>query len=464
VADRPRSVIVVSEPDRGVRDGRVRRPPASGTRAHDAGSARAFRPEGARGSASRRRLLNLRRTTMDQAQRAAPQAIEEAHRDFPATERYTYMDVSARGLLPRVARDALAVHIDERMMGEADKHAYFDMIERVRSRFARHINAASSDEIAFTKNITEGLNAVAASIDWRGGDNVVVCPELEHPANVYPWLNQQRRGVGLRMVAPRDGAMPVDEMIARIDAGTRAVAVSTVTFAPGFRTDLATLGRVCREKGVMFVVDAAQSSGVLEDDVQKNCIDVLSASTQKGLLGLYGMGLLYCRSEWAVKLQPAYLSRFGVDIGDGSEADLGSFEYRLAKGARRFDVGNYNFPAAVNVDVTLEYLYGFGTARIESYVVDLGHALARGFLELGLPVMGGAPGPHLAHIVTVGTMSAGHDTTGDERMQSLYDHLVANRVRLSIRRGVLRFSLHLYNTRKDVERVLDLTREWLKKR
>jgi cysteine desulfurase/selenocysteine lyase len=400
---------------------------------------------------------------MDQAGGAALKVIEDAHRDFPATERYTYMDVSARGLIPRVARTALDVHLDERMMGEADKYAYFDMIERVRGRFARHINASSADEVAFTKNITEGLNALAASVDWKGGDNVVLCPELEHPANVYPWLNQQRRGVELRMVSPRDAAIPVDEMIARIDARTRAVAVSTVTFAPGFRTDLAAIGKACRAKGVMFVVDAAQSAGVLEDDVQRNCIDVLSASTQKGLLGLYGMGLMYCRREWAEQLQPAYLSRFGVDVGEGSEADIGSFEYRLAKGARRFDIGNYNFPAALNVDVTLDYLYSFGTARIESYVIGLGHALARGMLGLGLSVMGGEPGPHLAHIVTVGTMSGGHDSTGDPRMQSLYDHLVANRVRLSIRKGVLRFSLHLYNTAKDVERVLELTREWLKK-
>lgn len=399
---------------------------------------------------------------MDDARRA-PQSIEQAWRDFPATDRHTYMDVSARGLLPRTARDALAAHIDERMMGDADKHAYFELIERVRERFARHVHAASPDEVAFTKNITEGVNAVAQALEWKSGENVVVCPELEHPANVYPWLNLQRRGVQLRMVTSQDGRMPVDAMIAAIDANTRVVTASTVTFAPGFRTELARLGHACRRRDVMFVVDAAQSAGVLDDDVERDAIDVLSASTQKGLLGLYGMGLLYCRREWAERMQPAYLSRFGVDIGEASEADLGSFEYRLAPGARRFDVGNYNFPAAVNVDVTLEYLERFGGPTIERYVVGLGHALARGMLALGLPVSGGEPGPHLAHIVTVGTRSGGHDSTGDARMQSLYEHLVANRVRLSIRRGMLRFSLHLYNTADDVERVLALTRDWLQK-
>jgi cysteine desulfurase / selenocysteine lyase len=386
--------------------------------------------------------------------------LSQAHKDFPATERWTYMDVSARGLVPRFARDALLAHIDERMYAEVDKYGYFEMIERVRGRFAQHLNA-STDEIAFTKNVTEGIAAIAASIDWQAGDNLVICPEIEHPANVYAWLNLQRRGVEIRMVAPRAGRLPVADVVAKIDPRTKVVTCATVSFAPGFRTDLAALGEACRKRGVMLVVDAAQSVGVLDNDVERLKVDALAASTQKGLLGLYGMGFLYCRREWAERLQPVYLSRFGVDLGDASEADLGSFEYRLAAGARRFDLGNYNFTAAVNVDVTLAYLDGFGKAAIESYVLNLSHTLARGLLELGLPVSGGEPGPHLAHIVTVGEMMAGgHDSTGDARMQSLHDHLAANQVKLSIRRGVLRFSLHLYNTMQDVERVLALTREW----
>lgn len=391
--------------------------------------------------------------------------VSQAYKDFPATERWTYMDVAARGLVPRIARDALVSHLDERLLAEVDKNGYFEMIERVRGRFARHINAASPEEVTFTKNITEGIAAVAAAIDWKPGDNVVICPEIEHPANVYAWLNLQRHGVEIRMVAPRAGMMPVEDMVARIDARTRAVTCATVTFAPGFRTDLATLGAACRKRGVMLVVDAAQSIGVLADDVQALNIDAYAVSTQKGLLGMYGMGLLYCRMDWAERLQPAYLSRFGVDLGDASEADLGSFEFRLAKGARRFDLGNYNFTAAVNVDVTLEYLARYGQPAIEHYVVGLGHQLARGLLELGLPVSGGKPGAHLAHIVTVGDMAAGgHDSTNDARMQSLYDYLAERKVKLSIRRGVLRFSLHLYNTAADVERVIGLAKEWSAKR
>ncbi len=389
-------------------------------------------------------------------------AVTEAWRDFPGVEGKTYLDVAARGLMPRSTRDALAAHLDEFAAGDVDKHGYFDMIERVRGRFARSINAAA-DEIAFTKNVTEGLNIVAASLDWKPGDNLVLCPEIEHPANFYPWLNLQRLGVELRMVAARGGVVPVDEMAGRIDGRTRLVTAATVSFAPGFRTDVAALGRACRERGVLCVVDAAQSVGVLATDVDRMAVGALACSTQKGLLALYGMGFLYVRREFAAQLAPAYLSRFGVDLGEASEAELG-YEYRLAPGARRFDVGNFNFTACVGAEASLEYLSRFAVSAVENHVVGLASDLRRGLAGLELPVCGGIEGGHLAHIVTVGNVGiGGHDTTSDARMQALYEYLVANDVRLSIRRGALRFSLHLYNRAEDVARVLDLTQAFLKR-
>jgi cysteine desulfurase / selenocysteine lyase len=192
-------------------------------------------------------------------------------------------------------------------------------------------------------------------------------------------------------------------------------------------------------------------------------IDALAVSTQKGLLGLYGMGYLYCRREWAERLHPAYLARFGVDLGDAHEASLGGYDFKLAASARRFDLGNYNFLATTAVDTSMSQLLEWGASNIERHVVGLAHALARGFLDLGLAVAGGEPGPHLANIVTVGAMSANHYGTEDERYNKLYEHLVANQVKLSIRRGMLRFSVHVYNNMDDVERVLQLTREFLKR-
>ena len=379
---------------------------------------------------------------------------------FPALEKWTYMDVAARGVLSRETRAALDAHLDDRMVNGGDKDRFFALIERARGRFAQIVNAEPA-EITYTKNISEGLNMVATGIDWKAGDNVVLCPELEHPNNVYPWLNLQRFGVEVRMLKPRDNHIPVDEMIAKMDARTRCATVSTVTFAPGFRTDINTLGKACRERGVLFLVDAAQSVGKLHTDVRQSNIDALSVSTQKGLLGLYGMGFLYLRREWADKMHPVYLARFGVDLGEAHEAAMGDYTFRLANGARRFDLGNYNFAATAAVDASMKQLLDIGTQRIERHVTALSHALVQGFLDMGVPVAGGKPGAHLAGIVTIGNMSANHYGSDDARFNGLYQYLGDNQVKLSIRRGMLRFSLHAYNNLDDVNRVLELSNKFL---
>jgi cysteine desulfurase / selenocysteine lyase len=379
---------------------------------------------------------------------------------FPALKQWTYMDVAARGVLSRETRAALDAHLDDRMMNGGNKDRFFALIEEARGRFAQLVNAEPA-EITYTKNISEGLNMVATGIQWKAGDNVVVCAELEHPNNVYVWLNLQRLGVEVRMVKPRDNHIPVDDMIAKMDARTRCATASTVTFAPGFRTDINALGKACRERGVLFLVDAAQSAGKLHTDVKLSNIDALIVSTQKGLLGLYGMGFLYIRREWAEQMQPAYLARFGVDLGDAHEAALGDLNYKLAEGARRFDLGNYNFAATAAVDASMKQLLAIGTQRIEQHVTSLSHALVQGYVDMDVPVVGGKPGPHLAGIVTIGSMSADHYGTGDERFNGLYQYLSDNQVKLSIRRGLLRFSLHAYNNLDDVNRVLALSKKFL---
>jgi selenocysteine lyase/cysteine desulfurase len=390
--------------------------------------------------------------------------LAEARSHFPALERWIYMDISGRSVFSREVRAAIDAHLDDRMLnGATDKAQYFDLVERTRARFARLIGA-SADEITYAKNISEGLNMIAAAVPWRAGDNVVLCAELEHPNNVYVWLNLRRHGVEVRMVPQRDGHIPVDELIARMDARTRVATVSTVTFAPGFRTDVDTLGKACRARDVLLLVDAAQSAGILHTDVAASNIDALAVSSSKGLLGLYGLGFVYCRRGWAERLQPAYLARFGVDLGDAHEASIGGYDFQLAPGARRFDLGNFNFLATAAVDASMNQLLAWGSHNIERHVVTLSHALAHGFIDVGLPVAGGEPGPHLAQIVTVGRMSADQYATDDDLYNKLYAHLVENRVKLSIRRGMLRFSLHVYNSMDDVERVLDLTRAFLKSR
>ncbi len=390
--------------------------------------------------------------------------ITEIRQLFPGALAWTYLDVSRRGLISTQVRSVADEYLDECLNNGGDKASMLGTIERVRDLYARLINA-DPVEIAYTKNVSEGLNMVAGALPWKAGDNVVVCPGLEHPNNVYLWYNLRKRsGVEVRALLPDNGRVPVEDMIAVIDERTRLVTVPTVTFAPGFVTDVKKLSEVCRPHGFFLLVDAAQSVGVLHTDVRELGVDALAVATQKGLLAFYGMGFLYCRRERAERLWPASLARFGVDLGDAHETALGEGELHLRPGARRFDMGNYNYLAAVAAEASVELLLDLGTREIEAYVRGLSRRLAEGLYGLGLPVCGGPPGSHLSHIVALGRLGGGHDTTSDPQMSHLYQHLVDNGVKLSVRRGVVRLSLHMYNNEEDVERVLELVREWKKQK
>jgi len=391
--------------------------------------------------------------------------VSEARKLFPATEQWTYMNVAVRGLLSTRVREAVDEYIDSHQYGSWEKHSELAMIEHTRRSFAKLINA-DEDEIAYTKNASEGLSIIAASLPWEKGDNVVYCPELEHPNNVYPWLNLQKRlGVEVRAVEPEDGRVPADKMAELMDERTRLVTVPTVSFSPGFVTDLAPIAKRSRELGTFFLVDAAQSIGVKDTDVKSMDVDGLAVATQKGMMAFYGTGFLYCRKDWAEKIQPVYLARFGVALdADRHETAMDVEQLEYARGARRFDLGNYNYLGATAAEASLSLIHELGTREIEKHVRSLAYRMAEGMLELGLPVAGGPPTPRIGHIVAVGTSGGGrHYTADDPRMNSLHDFLIEHGVKLAIRRGILRFSLHVYNNEDDVDRVLELTKGWLAK-
>jgi selenocysteine lyase/cysteine desulfurase len=385
--------------------------------------------------------------------------------DYPGAENWTYFDVSARGLISRGVRAAIDAYLDHRMTEGGNKEWMFSVVEETRGRFADLIGAAR-DEISITKNVSDSINAFAAALPWRPGDNVVVCQALEHPANIFPWQNLARqRGIVVKTVQPEAGRVPVDQLTRAIDGNTRVVTVSTVSFAPGFIFPVVEMARLCRSRGVLLIVDAAQSVGVLHTDVTELGVDALVASTQKGLLALYGLGFLYVRRDLAEILSPAYLSRPGVRISAEHEAAAGDVaHYDLAVAARRFDVGNFNYVGVIAVHRAMEEIASLGTRAIEARVCGLAQRLAEELSETGLPVFGGTGCRDRRHIVAIGhALTEEHDATNDAMLLELHDHFMAARIRHTIRCGMLRLSLHLYNNEDDVGTAVAAARAFMRR-
>jgi len=373
---------------------------------------------------------------------------------YPAANEQTYLNVGSKSILSNAAGEAARAALDLTWRGtdkkSSDNEPY---LREVRGRFASIIGA-QADDVAITKNVTEGLNAVASGLRWSAGDNVVLCAALEHPNNIYAWLALRERGVELRTVEPRNDAIDAAAMTAAIDRRTRVVSASSVSFTPGFRTDLAAIGRECQRAGAMFVVDGVQSTGVLELNVDMALVDALATSTSKGLLGVPGLGFLYVRRSWAEQLTPASIGRYSV-VRSGHQSEIESFDYRLLGDARRFEAGNYNWIGLATAHASMEELLDVGVASIEEHATTLARSLAIGLRERGFMVSQPPRESLPSHLVTVGQLGSGSAySTDDPKLSRFAAALEAGNVNFSVRRGLLRFGLHCYNDASDVAKVL----------
>jgi cysteine desulfurase/selenocysteine lyase len=375
-----------------------------------------------------------------------------------------YLDVAARGPLPLSALRAAESILRAQLHGSVPKQEWLNLANAVRSKTARLIGARP-DEIALTKNTSEGLNIVAAGLQLRAGDRIVVAPSAEHPNNVLPWLWQaQTRGAEVILVTPSVSESLEQALIRCIDERTRLVAVTEVDFGTGRRTNLTALGDACRAHGAFLLVDAAQSSGVLRQDMATQPVDAWATATQKGLLSPYGLGLLYVRSEVVDQVVPAALARFSVDVAAGHEAAGPEDGWQLRAGARRYEGGNYNYVGLAALNASLDLFLRIGADEVERRAVEASSRLQSEIQARGIPLLEVGP-DHRSHILSIAEkQGSGHDRSDEPWINELSAALKREGVVHSVRRGALRLSSHIHVLPEIADHVIGGIEKWRKSR
>lgn len=374
--------------------------------------------------------------------------------------RGAYLDVAARGPLPASAEAAAARILRAQATGVVAKAEWLSLVETVRGQCAALIGARP-EEVAFTKNTAEGLNIVGAGLGLAKGDQIVVAPTAEHPNNVFPWLWQaQEKGAEVVSVAPTPGEPLEDAIIRHVNGRTRLVTVTGVDFGTGRRTDLAAIGSACRAQGAFLLVDAAQSSGVLKQDMARLPVDGWATAVQKGLLAPYGLGLLYVRNEWAERVRPVSLARFSVDLKVGHEAAGPEAGWRLREAAGRYEVGNYNYIGLAALQASLALLLAIGPENVEQRSVAAADQIRAALQRLDIPTLA-VPAGHRSHILAIGDrQEEGHDHSDVVWINALSQALTRDGVVHSVRRGAVRLSAHVHVLPDMVDRVIGSLERW----
>ncbi|MBI4551912.1 MAG: aminotransferase class V-fold PLP-dependent enzyme [Candidatus Latescibacteria bacterium] len=363
---------------------------------------------------------------------------------FPVANTMTYLNNATTTPHPTNVLRAMEAYTRERISMTADFGRWMHQADGVRDGFARLIGG-TPEEVAFVASASHGLSIVASGLTWKTGENVVL-PCFEFPGNVYPWMNLKRFGVEVRLAGTPEGRVSVEDIERLIDDRTRLVAVSYVENRNGFRNNLREIGGLCHRRGLFFAVDATHGAGVLPIDVDACHIDALVSSTYKWLFAPVGVGCFYCR-------QSRWREVYPVQVGWTTTADpFNQFEYNflLPQHARRYEVGNLNYPVLHALDAALELILEVGIDRISRRVLELTGRLMEELPGAGARVTSATEEERRSGIVTI-------VVPNQDRLMA---HLQARKIHVLAFPGGrgIRISPHFYNNEADIDRLIEAVR------
>lgn len=363
---------------------------------------------------------------------------------FQVTSHKIYLAHAAVCPLPSCVIRAVSDYMKQAARAGQFEYLHHEVETQTRC-LAAELLGASPEEIAFVSSTSAGLSLVAAGLDWRVGDNVVIA-EGDFPANIYPWLNLQRRGVQVKFIpCNRNGSVTLKDVASQVDHNTRLVSLSTVHFSTGTPVDLDTIGKFLHEHGILFCVDAIQSLGAMPCSVRY--VDFLAADAHKWLLGPQGIGVLFVRRDHLDRLHPILVGWKTMR----SPKEFLRVEFSPADSACRYEPGCLNVLGLVGLQAALSLLLKIGVNAISERLITLRSILILGLQERGYEVLGIPSQRSLTGITSFRHASKNitsiHQQLDDQHIVvSLRDDLSGNKC--------IRVSPHFYNTEAEINSLL----------
>ncbi len=383
------------------------------------------------------------------AQLAADEALRR--REFPICARKIYCAHAADAPLPRRVADAMHESIERAAVDARNYDNELVRIEETRIAAAQLLGA-EAEEISFTGPTASGLNAIANGLDWAKGDEVV-CYLDDYPANVYPWLALERRGVKPVLVETERIGEITPKIVARaLTDRTRLVALASASYCSGYRIDLEAIGALCAERGVLFSVDAIQTLGAAPVPLAK--VDFLSAGAQKWMLGPSGAGILFVKKSRRELLRPTIVGGWNVV----SPNFIAQRQVDFEGGGRKFEPGAYTHSVLAGLRAAIDLLLEAGPSEIWQKIKALTQLLRDRIEPAGFEFISSTEEKHRSGILTFR-----HPRVESGR---LAEALAKNNVVVSLRidranRGWLRVSPHFYNTAAEMEQIGEVLRREL---
>jgi len=368
--------------------------------------------------------------------------VEKVRSYFPHLKNgIIYFNHASTAPINTKAKEAIKQFVRERSEDAVDDYWAFKAVAEETKKIIGEMINCTGDRIAFLDNTSNGIIWLTLGIEWKAGDRVII-NDVEFPANVYPFLQLKEKGVKVDFIKANNGIVTAEEVIAAIQPKTKLISVSFVQFLSGYRIDLEKIGKVCKEKGIIFSVDSMQGLGAVRLDVEKYNIDYLANGTQKWMLGLQGLAFIYVRKELQEKMKSAPIGWLAVK----DAWDLLKYDITPKETAERFQPGTLNNIGIYAFNSSMKLFEELGFDEIEKQVLSNSKyfidELAK--IDYKSPLYS-LPEKHLSGIVSFRT----------ENGQKIIEYLNQKKIVCSLREGYIRFAPHFYNTKQDIDYVVD---------
>ena len=359
---------------------------------------------------------------------------------FPSFKDISNLNNASEGTPPNSALEAMKEYFQGRINGSVTIKDIISMFTRFYDKIASFIGGLP-EEYALMPNTTEGINAAAHSIDYPPGSNIVIA-DLEFPANYIPWHNlKQFYDVEIKTVKSKDGAVPIEAFLEKIDNNTRIVGVSHVQFATGYRTDLKELTGIAHDHGGLILADIIQSAGALDLNVKKLNLDFAAGQATKWLLGPIGAGFLFVNENIIDQVKPRFAGWWGVE-------DMENFSYmerEFLPNAKKFQVGSPAIVCYYGFLESLEFLNTFAAKDREFMALNVADYLREKLEDIGINYFEFEP-EHRSPIISCKPVD----------LKDLHKQLVKNKIFTSVRGGRLRISPHFYNNQQEIDKLIEI--------
>ena len=370
--------------------------------------------------------------------------------EFPLRDEVHYLNHAAVSPWPRRTAEAVCRFARENThQGALDYASWLQAESDLRDQLRELLNAPSAEDIALLKNTSEALSTVAHGMDWNPGDNVVISDQ-EFPSNRIVWESLVEYGVQVKQVNLLQGPSPDQALIGACDSRTRLLAISSVQYATGLRTDLERLGSFCQERGILFCVDAIQSLGAVPMDVQSNHADFVMADGHKWMLGPEGLAVFYCRASLRDRLT---LRQFGWHMVE-NHGDYDRRDWSPARSARRFECGSPNMVTIHGLNASLSLLLELGLQTVSrlvliktQYLIDKLDRTER------ISLVSPRADAYRAGIVSFRVQGA--------KQADLQRRLTQQGVVCALRSNALRFSPHFHTRERAMDTAIEVVRDYV---